>query len=211
MDRRPGRPAQLVWGPVLLVLLVVAGWHAVRGIRSADRPQWTVLCARLALVVAAAGSAVAYARSYAAIYDPIGNARYLHCLLVSTPVIVGTVAHALRSGRTLSSGRAFRAAAGSLVAAAVAGAVWASVAAVATVPAGRDAVRVRDGLIATLERAGVTRVYSDYWTCHWLTFLSRERIMCAVLGDNLQPGYDRHPRWAAAVRGAPDAAYLGQF
>lgn len=205
------RPAQLVWGPVLLALLVTAGWFAARGIRTSDRPQRTLQCARLALVVAAAASAVAYARSYAAIYDPVGNARYLHCLLVSTPVLLGPMAHALRSDRTRPSGLALRAAAVALVAAATAGAVWASVAAVDTVPAGRDAVRTRAALIATLEQHGVTRVYSEYWTCHWLTFLSRERIMCAVLGDNLQPGYDRHPQWAAAVRSAPDAAYLGQF
>jgi uncharacterized membrane protein len=199
------RPGQLVWGPVLLALLVVAGWHAGRGLRRSDRPLRTVHWGRLALVVAAVGSVVAYARSYAAIYDPIGNARYLHCLLVSTPVVVGTVAAASRSGR------ASRAAAIALTAAAVVGAVWASVTAVAVIPADRDAVRTRSALIATLERDGVTRVYSDYWTCHWLTFLSRERVMCAVLGDDLRPGYDRHPRWAAAVRASADAAYLGQF
>lgn len=198
------RPAQLAWGPVLLVLLAVAGVLAALAVRS-DRPNRTVHWGRLALVVAAAGSVIAYARSYAAIYDPIGNARYLHGLLVSTPVTVGTVAVALRSGA-----RVLRPAAAALTAAAAVSAVWASVAAVAIIPAGRDAARTRADLIAALQRDGVTRVYSDYWTCHWLTFLTRERIMCAVLGDDLRPGYDRHPRWAAAVRASADPAYLGQ-
>jgi hypothetical protein len=205
------RPAQLVWGPVVLVLFAVAGWLAVRGVRGGDRPVRTVHWGRLALVVAAAAAVFAYARSFAAVYDPIGNARYLHCLLVSTPVLVGTVGAAFRHARPPWSARVLRPAAGALVAAVVVGAVWASAAAVANLPRDREAVRTRAALIAALESRGVTRVYSDYWTCHWLTFLSRERVMCAVLGDDLRPGYDRNPRWAAAVRASSDPAYLGQF
>jgi hypothetical protein len=178
----------------------------VRGVRRADPRRRAVHLVRAALVLAAVLSAAAYARSYAPIYDPVGNARYLHCLLVSTPAFLWPVAVLLRN-----PARVLRVAVGGVLAVAAAFVVWAVVAAAVVVPLDRDTGRLRAELITTLERDGITRVRSDYWTCHWLTFLSRERIVCAVLNDDLTPGFDRDPRWATAVRADPDAPYLGRF
>ena len=58
-----------------------------------------------------------------------------------------------------------------------------------------------------LERLGVTRIYSDYWTCDRVIFQSQERILCSVLDDDLRPGLNRYPAYAASVAADPRAAY----
>lgn len=63
-------------------------------------------------------------------------------------------------------------------------------------------------LIASLERAGVTHIYTDYWNCDSIAFQTRERIICAVLNDTLAPGYNRYGPYVAAVRADPCAAYV---
>jgi acetyl esterase/lipase len=60
----------------------------------------------------------------------------------------------------------------------------------------------RRALIAELDRLGVDRIYSEYWTCNNVIFLTRERIVCAVLADDLTPGWDRYPPYRALVRTA---------
>jgi hypothetical protein len=83
----------------------------------------------------------------------------------------------------------------------------------ATVALVRDAGRVgaaatrQDELIRALEDAGLTRLYSEYWTCGRLSYATRERIACAVVSDDLHRGLDRYRPLADAVRAAPDPGY----
>lgn len=55
---------------------------------------------------------------------------------------------------------------------------------------------------------GVTRFYSDYWTCDLMNFVSREQLTCAVIGEYGQPGLTRYPPYAAAVWADPTAPYV---
>jgi hypothetical protein len=60
------------------------------------------------------------------------------------------------------------------------------------VPAARTANREQQQVIGRLLAERATRVWSDYWTCNRLTFLSRERVVCATLDDQLRIGDNRY-------------------
>jgi hypothetical protein len=63
-------------------------------------------------------------------------------------------------------------------------------------------------LVETLRQRGITRVYSGYWTCNLITFLSREDTVCAALDDQLHPGQDRYLPYRAAVAASDRPAYV---
>ena len=193
----PGRcaPWQTAWALVWLALLVAAGVLAWR-----DRTERVRRAARLALVFAAAASLLLYVRSNAAGNTPLENARYLHCLLVSTPVVLWP----LWSLASRCAGPAASRVAGVLGIAAIV-----ATAAVATGAFVRESPRIaaaddrQPALLAALQQAGVTRLYSEYWTCDYLAFASEERVQCAVIDADLTPGFDRYRPYRASVAAAP--------
>lgn len=204
-------PWQLWWGVALPVLLGVAGLRAVRVLREAaagPAPSGAASerirqAGRLAMVVAALLSLAAYACSDAAGSTPVESARYLSCLLISLPAALWPLwaAAARRPGPV-------RAAAVGGLSAVAATALVATAALVARAPSISDSADRRGELVAALRQLGVTRVYSDYWTCNGITFATRERIVCAVLGDNLGPGYDRYRPYRDLVARADRPAYV---
>ncbi|HZN72149.1 MAG TPA: hypothetical protein VFC00_10795 [Micromonosporaceae bacterium] len=178
-------PWQMWWGPVYLVLLVVAGVMAVRARQTG----------RLALLLAAALTLWLYVNSAGAAQTPTESARYLHYGLISLPAVLWPLWVA--RWRTAP-----------VLAALAATMVVASGALVAAVPSYAAQAREERELVATLERLGVDRIYSEYWTCNRLTFVTRERIQCAVLDEQLHRGLDRYPPHAEAVALADQPAYV---
>jgi hypothetical protein len=71
-------------------------------------------------------------------------------------------------------------------------------------------------LISALVRLGATRIYTDYWTCDRIAFVSRERIVCSVLdgGPNRYEPYarlvsvTRHPAYVFPRTSSRAVAYL---
>lgn len=63
-------------------------------------------------------------------------------------------------------------------------------------------------LVHDLERHGIVRFYSDYWTCDRLSFLSQEQIICGVVDINLRPGLNRYAPYMAIVAADPHAQYV---
>jgi len=55
---------------------------------------------------------------------------------------------------------------------------------------------------------GATRIYSEYWTCNRLAFQSQEKIICATLDEQLNPGFDRYLPYRDIVRAAPHPVYV---
>jgi hypothetical protein len=56
---------------------------------------------------------------------------------------------------------------------------------------------------------GITRFYSDYWTCDRVTFATHERVICSTLGDNGElPSYSRYAPYDAEVAADPQAPVL---
>ena len=63
-------------------------------------------------------------------------------------------------------------------------------------------------LAADLRAHQVRHVWTDYWTCDWLAFETREGVTCAVLGPRLQTSLDRYRPYRVAVSRDPRAWYV---
>ncbi|GAC1623607.1 MAG: hypothetical protein NVS4B11_18450 [Ktedonobacteraceae bacterium] len=70
--------------------------------------------------------------------------------------------------------------------------------------------RQQQDMINHLSSLGVTHVYTDYWTCDRLAFVSGEKITCAVIENNLRVSslYNRYAPYLSVVRTDPRACYL---
>ncbi|MEV4755365.1 hypothetical protein AB0J86_09660 [Micromonospora sp. NPDC049559] len=232
-------PWQLWWGAAYPVLLVAAGVLAVRALRRAGggrgagggddvagaaagpiaggdhggggiRAERVRQGGRLALVVGAALSLLSYATSSAAGNTPVESARYLSCLLISTPAVLWPLwSAASRARRRGGRGAALTrlAALTPLVALGVT-MVIATGALIGHAPAAARVGQERRELVAELDRRGIDRFYGEYWTCNNLTFLTRERLVCAVIRDDLRPGWDRYLPYRAEVRRSARPAYV---
>ena len=66
----------------------------------------------------------------------------------------------------------------------------------------------QDELINALLKRGVTRIYSGYWVCDAIIFQSREKIICAVLNENMQPGLTRYLPYKNTVDRSKNVAYV---
>ncbi len=63
-------------------------------------------------------------------------------------------------------------------------------------------------LTDTLVHMHLKHIYSEYWTCNLVAFLSQEQIVCSVLDEQLQPGFNRYAPYASIVAQDPNAAYV---
>ncbi len=66
----------------------------------------------------------------------------------------------------------------------------------------------QDALSHHLLDAGITHIYSDYWTCDRIIFQSNEQIICSVLNEHLQPGQDRYLPYRSMVNQYPHPSYV---
>ncbi|MFG1674758.1 DUF423 domain-containing protein, partial [Micromonospora sp. NPDC049282] len=63
-------------------------------------------------------------------------------------------------------------------------------------------------LVDALGDLGVRHARGGYWTCNRISFASAEDTVCAVVDDDLRPGFDRLPEYRRAVAADPDAAWV---
>jgi hypothetical protein len=68
----------------------------------------------------------------------------------------------------------------------------------------------QDTLIHDLLRIKATHIYTDYWTCDSIAFVSREQIICAVVDGQLKVNlrYSRYAPYVPIVKADPNAAYV---
>ncbi len=66
----------------------------------------------------------------------------------------------------------------------------------------------QDALIHDLLRMRTTHIYTDYWTCDRIAFISNEQIICGVIGTYLQPTHNRETRYWLTVSSDPHSAYV---
>jgi hypothetical protein len=66
----------------------------------------------------------------------------------------------------------------------------------------------QDALIRDLIRMRATHIYTDYWTCDRIAFVSNEQIDCGVVGTYLQPTHNRDMRYWITISSDPHSAYV---
>ncbi|GAC1383467.1 MAG: hypothetical protein NVSMB33_11450 [Ktedonobacteraceae bacterium] len=79
------------------------------------------------------------------------------------------------------------------------------------IPSSQTATQQQDRLIADLMRIGATRIYTDYWTCYSLVFVSQEKIICSVTDRTLLPSHNRYSPYYIVVKTDPHAAYVFNY
>ncbi|MFG1843738.1 ArnT family glycosyltransferase [Micromonospora carbonacea] len=198
---------QMWWGPAYLTLMVVAAVVALVAIRRADPGERRVQAGRLALLAGAALTLAAYVASSSSAVTPIESARYLHYAMVSLPAVlwplwVGLTAGSARRGVIPAIGGV------ALVGALVASLLVATGQLAAYRSHYADKADEEQQLLDRLRAAGLTHVYSEYWTCNRLAYRSAEQVRCAVLDESLAPGFDRYRPYRDQVRQAERVAYV---
>lgn len=201
------------WSLGYLALLATATWRPLQALRVSGALRWparsamtrgeALNLARLLLALTAWLTIAAYLLSPTAANNP-HSGRYMIGLLVITPAIFWPLLSVAESSKRAARW-GWRLVALALVAVAL---VVSAVSTAQSLPDalaanGRD-VRFVNALLAQ----GVTRLYSDYWTCDLINFESRERLTCAVINDYGKPGLTRYRPYYDTVRADPTAPYV---
>jgi hypothetical protein len=78
------------------------------------------------------------------------------------------------------------------------------------IPAVQAHNQQQDALVHDLLRIKATHIYTDYWTCDSIAFLSREQIKCGVVNSLLQldTRYNRYSPYVSIVKADPNSAYV---
>lgn len=205
---------QGLWGAglfllfLLVCLLAVRRWLAFRRSTPAprspeDQRAFILHTMRLAIMGAAALSFLAYIPTPAPALVPVTSTRYLVGLLIAFPIILAPLWEPFRqnTGALLKLRRASFLSIGLLLIAATWGVFR-------QMPAAQATGQQQHSFIADLERLHINHIYSDYWTCNSVMFLSDTRIICGVLDDTLQPGQNRYQPYFTEVQHNPRAAYV---
>lgn len=213
------------WGVGYLILWFMAVCLAVYAIRryrrhvhagmtqstsSEERQEAIRQCGRLMLLASVGLTLLLYAIAPSSATSPENAFRYLICLLLAIPALFWPIWQGLSVQRISLNWRAkagllLR---GGLLLLVAATFVSGTVRTLMQVPTAQAAYQYQETLVQDLVHIGATRVYSDYWTCNTLTFLSQEKIICSALDDYLNPGSDRYLPYRFIVRAAPRPTYI---
>lgn len=208
------------WGAVYLCLLVLAIVSAVQVVwrlsrRRAtlatgeastreERPEFIRSAGQLALPGSAGLTLLLYTLSPASASVPDTSFRYLTCLLLALPALLWPLWHGWQTHRP-GARRIFQGALLLLVAATLAAGLLRTL---LQMPATRARYQVQQTLVQDLQQVGATRLYSDYWTCNILIFLSQESIICSALGDDMRPAQDRYLLYRTIIHATPSPGYI---
>ncbi|HEX7736514.1 MAG TPA: hypothetical protein VF458_16815 [Ktedonobacteraceae bacterium] len=208
-----------VWSLALVVLWLLGVAIAIRCLRSLwrfqavvpeKRREAVIQGARLMLLGSALLTLLSFALSVQAITDPWGHHRYLLAMAVATPALLwplwrwfGSVS--LRSRFKAVSIRSLCAAVILFYLATMALGTFQTV---NQLPGAEATMQSQQALVVKLKEQHLTRMYTDYWTCDLTAFLSQEQIICSVLDEQLQPGFNRYQPYVSVVAQSPHVAYV---
>jgi hypothetical protein len=207
----------ILW--TLAVSPTVSTLWKLRGGMQAGSSEWrqeiVLHFARLCLLASAAVALVSYAVSSGPQSLPHSHARYLLTLLIVTPALIWPIWSAastplakdaleqrftrLRSAAILNRG---------ILLLIVMLFLIGTISIASDLSSSQQANQQQDELIARLEQMGITHIYSDFWTCNRITFVSQEKIICGVTDSALMPSHNYYASYYAIVHADPHSAYV---
>ncbi len=175
-----------------------------------DRQRLIYQCSRLMLLVSVGITLLSYVSSPTSVISPEITFRYLIFALIAIPAVLWPLWNCLQlrniqSNKKLNISILLR---GGLLLLIFFTFISGTVRTFVDIPAVQSAYQQEGALVQDLLKIGATRIYSEYWTCNRLTFRSREQIICSVLDDQLNPGFDRYMPYRFIVRAAPHPTYV---
>jgi hypothetical protein len=210
------------WGAGYLILLIIATWCAIRAVwqsrhhffsqhEALEKRQVLInQCCRLMLLGSVIVTLASYVTSPRSAVPPVISYRYLLYALIAAPAILWPLWNGLRS-RKITTRRKMNISLllrGGLLLLIISTFFIGTVRTFTEIPLTQAAYQQEDALVQYLLKIGATRIYSEYWTCNRLTFHSQEKIICSVLDDQLNPGFDRYTPYRFIVRADPHPAYI---
>ena len=200
----------------LAIMALWKGKHDFRGQSSSSERKNTIIreFARLMLLVSAGITVLFFTLSASSIPSSAGNARYLHCLLISIPAFIWPLwigARTVKPPEALLTKITAALSRGMLLLIFITF-LAGTIAAFFDIHAISSIDQQHEAVLNKLESMDVKHFYTDdYWTCYRIAFASREKITCAVIGSDLRPGgLNRNRYWpyVLQVQADPQAAYL---
>jgi len=173
--------------------------------------------ARLMLLCSVMLTTLLFTLSTTSALDPYGSSRYLMGLLVATPAIISPLweyghgmsfhpsFNLLKENLQANLLTAFKSLLLLLLGIVL---LLGTIDTLNHIPPTQVANQQQSALITNLEHAGATHIYSDYWTCDLLVFLSNEKIICGVIGYDLRQGVNRYEPYYALVSNDPHSSYV---
>ncbi len=209
------------WGAGYVLLWLVAACMALFAIWRLARPWFARLKesadtseearrqlirqgGRLVVLVSVGLTLMLYAESPSPAVAPDTSFRYLTCLLLALPVLLWPLWRGLGKHRSLAKWWV-QAALLLLVAATFASGMVKSL---LQMPTTQARYVEQQSLVQDLQQVGATRLYSDYWTCNILIFLSKEKIICSAVETNMAPAQDRYLPYRLIVHATPHPGYI---
>lgn len=207
----------ILW--TLSVSLTVRALWKLRARMQADSPeqrQEIVLhFARLCLLASAAVAVVSYAVSSGPQDAPHSHARYLLTLLIVTPTLIWPVWSA--ASKPLVKETPERRFARSWAAVILNRSILllismlfliGTITIASDLSSSQQANQQQNELIARLEQVGATHIYSDFWTCNRIIFVSQEKIICGVTDSTLIPSHNYYLPYYTIVHADLHSAYV---
>jgi len=200
------------WSLCYLLLLAIAAFLNSKALwkQRHERQSAIRYFARLMLLGSACLTILLFANSPVSALDPWTNSRYLFCLLVATPAIIAPLWEQISTVDLSSPWRVKLLAfinGPILIYIAV---IWLMgyISIIQAIPSTQALNRQQEALITDLLRLRVTHIYSEYWTCDNIIFQSDERIICAVVTNHIEPGFNRYKPYYTIVTKDPHASFV---
>lgn len=205
-----------VWGFGYLLVFAIAFalvfWAIWRGLRrraSAEERQDVLRqTARLSLLGAGLMALLLYTFSDAPLTWPGIHGRYIIGLLIVTPAILWPLWVGLRTMQVRFVGLITRIISAVALVGMCAVLIAGTVLAFGELPSIQAKNQHDQTLINDLEHLGVKHIYTDYWTCNKIAFLSNDKVICGVVTGELTPSHNRDPHYYDIVSADPASSYV---
>lgn len=206
----------------LAVSLTVRKLWKLRGPKQADAPEQrreiVLYIARLCLLATAAVAVIGYAVSSGPQGAPHTHARYIITLLIVTPALIWPIWSAASTSLTslakntlqqpFAHARSVTILSRGILLLITLLFLLGTISIASDISSSQQADQQQNALIARLEQMGITHIYSDFWTCNRLIFVSQEKIICGVTDNALLPTHNYYPPYYTIVHADPHSSYV---
>ncbi len=180
--------------------------------REKDWQSFVIDSARLLLLVSALITLLLYAMGTSPVEWPGSRSRYLIGLLIATPAILWPLWYGITKMSSQRTGisRLSKGVCTGVLLLVMALLLLGTVNTFGEVPAVQSMNQRQQALIHHLVEIRATHIYSDYWTCDRLAFVSNERVICGVVEQDLQhsKNFNRDAAYYPIVSADPQACYV---
>ncbi|HEX4713367.1 MAG TPA: hypothetical protein VH164_00405, partial [Ktedonobacteraceae bacterium] len=161
-------------------------------------------CGQLVVLVGVGLTLLLYAISPSPAAYPDTSFRYLTCLFLALPVLLWPLWQGLSTRKFSAKWVLWAAVLLFVVVTLLSG----TVKTLLQMPTTQARYEQQQALVQDLLHVNATRLYTDYWTCNILIYLSQEKIICSALDTSMNPAQDRYWPYHLIIQATPHPGYI---